>query len=141
MLWQGEGKPCSAWSARSLHAPPCVQKRQECSASGKLILPNRTKNPIKERMREMQSLDGELAPPGLTSLAGFTHWWPWGWPSREALTRHHQTHGPLPAPWPACPCHPGPQPPARVHWCSLVTWRARLPGSTEGTSPVSARAI
>lgn len=40
-------------AAQSLWAPVRSQKRQECFASGKLILPSRTKNPIKERMREM----------------------------------------------------------------------------------------
>lgn len=40
-------------AAQSLWAPAHSQKRQECFASGKLILPSRTKNPIKERMREM----------------------------------------------------------------------------------------
>ena len=47
---EGEALPRAAQSRR---APSCVQKRQECFASGKLILPSRTKNPIKERMREM----------------------------------------------------------------------------------------
>lgn len=62
-----EGRQYSAW------APPCVVQRiQECFAGGKLILPSRTKNPIKERMREMRSLDCVLAPPWPTSLAGIS---------------------------------------------------------------------
>lgn len=56
----------------SRQAPSHVQKRQESLASGKLILPSRTKNPIKERMREMRSLDGALAPARPTSLAGLS---------------------------------------------------------------------
>lgn len=64
-----EGRRHSAWSR---WAPPRVQRMQECSAGGKLILPSRTKNPIKERMREMRSLDCVLAPPRPTSLAGIS---------------------------------------------------------------------
>lgn len=60
------GRQHSAWIC---WAPPCVQRMQECIAGGKLILPSRTKNPIKERMRETRSLYCVLAPPRPTSLA------------------------------------------------------------------------
>lgn len=115
-------------AAQSRQAPSCVQKRQERFASGKLILPSRTKNPIKERMREMRSLGRALAPPRPASLAGISaegkaQCRRWGRPTGAAPTRHSQTRRQLPAagpPAPAGPRQPRPRPPARTRWWSPV---------------------